>query len=343
MSKLKTSLDAAGAGGGVTWSTYGILFATMSMAAGGVLSLATGFAFISLFSVISAVILYYSYQSLKKSEQKIAKKTQEINIKLKEEVTVYLKNIHDNFFKKNPEKTTKNFLLHLQDQLEQEEIKFRNNNRNSLANLLLFLKYELNNNDWLKSRFEEIVPFEIKVSLEKKAPFTKLFIAGFTGFMTGFGTVAGGSAGIGGLLGGMGLFAGFGSIPILGWSLLGLAFILGTIIAVRLIQKAKNDYQLQKTNKVYENLGQELEIINKNNLIQTTLEAVELPGSEREMVIEKLKMAVNRESNTSSYKHTAHFFSQEIDNESEFLTKESSCCIISSGQYVPAAIPFTVS
>lgn len=70
------------------------------------------------------------------------------------------------------------------------------------------------------------------------------FFSALTGFCGGFGTIVGGAAGIGGLLSGLGVFAGFAAIPIVGWSILGAAMILGIGLAVMSCYLAHQKHQL---------------------------------------------------------------------------------------------------
>ena len=90
--------------------------------------------------------------------------------------------------------------------------------------------------------------YEIRIALEpiknqmKKSTsgsLSKNCVAAFYGFVGTFGAVAGCSAGVAGLLTGLGLFSGFAAFPFVGWCILGFAFSLALFAAVSAFEESK--------------------------------------------------------------------------------------------------------
>jgi hypothetical protein len=68
-------------------------------------------------------------------------------------------------------------------------------------------------------------------------PTSKLLATAFLNMVSTFGSIVGCSSGVAGLLGGMGVFTTFASVPILGWSILGAGLLLGIVVAGAAVYK----------------------------------------------------------------------------------------------------------
>ena len=103
---------------------------------------------------------------------------------------------------------------------------------------------------------------------KKPIPITPYVMTGIVGFFSGFGTILGCSAGVSGLLVGVGLFAGLTAIPIVGWATLGAAIIFGGIIAAscayHAYKKAKFDQSIQHIEAINHTFDMEQQLLNEH-------------------------------------------------------------------------------
>ena len=97
---------------------------------------------------------------------------------------------------------------------------------------------------------------------------------GMIGFAAAFGSIAGCSAGVLGLLGSAGIFSGLAVTPVVGWATLGIAFIFGLTVAAICVCSA-----LKKNNKIqlvveYKNLNDKLKsaVLLKNITVDLAIE-----------------------------------------------------------------------
>lgn len=230
MSFVKTISDSVGTAAGVACPLFGILFASLSLQIGGTIAVALGSASIFLLGFIALAMLYVTYEKNKEEQLAIAQKT-----------TSYLTEFIENYCQ----------LLRL-------------NNMNDL-NLISFLKrcakhkdeykFQLKFIEFIKKKYptflknypysdqefnnlviEEIIrEFNDSKSLKKlikSPPWTTIASSFFISAAGVFGAIAGTSAGIMGILMGLGVTTGFAAIPPLGIAILVLAAVTALCVAI---------------------------------------------------------------------------------------------------------------
>lgn len=133
---------------------------------------------------------------------------------------------------------------------------------------------------------------------EKLVPLFKLILAGIVGFCTGFGTVAGGTAGICGVFVGIGLIAGFAALPPLGMFALATASLLGIYMAQLQIKSVKKHALLQFECKSIKNL------INSIN-IQPGVNGL-IPTTQRQKKVKTVKLSRSQSCNNVSELSSIH-------------------------------------
>ncbi|MFC3908338.1 hypothetical protein ACFORL_04520 [Legionella dresdenensis] len=291
MAFFKPLLDAVGSGGGVAWSAFGIISATMGLASGGVLSLIFGYSAISAFLLIFFPVLILSYQAVQKQQQQLAEKIIESCQMLQIQIRDYLELCHKHFLKRSPGGNIDEFRTSLSRKIDKDLRKLRLSNKGCLADFLqqIFDRNTLNQFIHHKYNTGPLPEINIKFPADKRAPFSTIAIASFFGFIGGFGAVAGGSAGISGLLMGMGLFAGFTAMPILGWSLLAAALLVAALAAFVTGYDANSNHQMAKRHEFVKNQYQSLFEINLDKDLGLAVSVVPLAKEDKRALVSSIK------------------------------------------------------
>lgn len=221
MSLIKPLFGGLGTASGFAWPLFGIVVSCFGIAAGGVLACILGGTAVLGFLTISSIISYQNYKN----------KLQELNTthfeltQFRQQFSTYLQ-----------------FTL----SLPQQQIVLKPRYWHLLKDFFLFL--ETNNID--SNQAPEIL-LERYLSQFRKPP-VPLYLL-FEGFVGGFGTIAGGFAGINGLLMGVGVVFNPALLPILGTVVLSAAILTGFFFAYTVATVyqqeayAKKEYQITKT------------------------------------------------------------------------------------------------
>ncbi|MBA2648650.1 MAG: hypothetical protein H0U75_03445 [Legionella sp.] len=128
----------------------------------------------------------------------------------------------------------------------------------------------------------EILMEEVTKLTAPKAPVGDMLVDAFFGFVGTYGSIAGCSAGVGGVFTGLGLFTSFAAIPVLGWGILGVALIAGILMGVDNACFTRDNHIHHELNQVIRKMRHQLIEIKQDHLIDTTFRKsfVDLGASE---------------------------------------------------------------
>ncbi|HHF0524785.1 TPA: hypothetical protein ACTUT5_003359 [Legionella anisa] len=251
---FKSIINGIGTGAGVAWPMFGIVFSVVGASIGGLVSFALGGVAIALFMMISTAIFYLSYQKAQEEEQRSQTLLQKNEQKLMEFVNEYIYNIYKSY-----QLTAKTipFKAFLSSQLDQQLSAIAKDEKKTPLYQSLKLIKILIEQQLLKEK--SILPIiEQKIIQQYSVPYSNVIIPIFYAFVGTFGSIAGCSAGISGLLTGLGLFSSFAAFPILGWGILGFAISMGIFAANNAISEtqetSKNELLNQTVKKMYQHL-----------------------------------------------------------------------------------------
>ncbi|HHT0592212.1 TPA: hypothetical protein ACTXXA_002197 [Legionella anisa] len=251
---FKSIINGIGTGGGVAWPLFGIVFSVVGTSIGSLVSFALGGVSIALFLMTSTAIFYLSYQKAQEEEQRTQTLLQKNEQKLLEFVNEYIYKIHKSYQLTAKTIPFKAFLCsHLEQQLSTIA---KDEKKTPLYQALKFIKI-LIEQQLLKEK--SILPIiERKIIPQYSVPYSNMIVPIFYAFVGTFGSIAGCSAGISGLLTGLGLFSSFAAFPILGWGILGFAISMGIFAANNAIsatrETSKNELLNQTIKKMYQHL-----------------------------------------------------------------------------------------
>lgn len=278
MALVRAFFAGIGTGAGVAWPLFGITFGVLGASIGGPLSLILGGISILLFFAISIPIFYFSYTEEQKNELSLLKQLNRNQKKLHARVEDYLQCIYTQYIQESNPQSFYDYFNRIIDKDLQEIAKINNDSSLYLLLNLLRQHHELLQNSTplnVRIKFVNTADTITKNIPQKSIPFSNLIIPAFFGFVGTFGSVAGCSAGIAGLLTGLGIFTSFAAFPILGWSILGAAVIFGVIVAIDAAEKKQEQYQTKELNDEMKKMHHQLNkaILEKNlnaNLLQTS-------------------------------------------------------------------------
>ncbi|MDP3267417.1 MAG: hypothetical protein Q8M40_00065 [Legionella sp.] len=263
MTLFKSSVNGIGTGAGVAWPLFGIVFGAIGGTIGSPVSLLLGLGSILLFLTVTLSVAYFSYKDAKNAQKDAQNSINKNQNKLLERIETYLALLK------------KNGVEHIQEQIKANFEKInRSNPQSAVIPLLIALKnYTIN--DFIKE-------LSVKVS---QAPISSstLVIKGFFGFVGTFGSIAGCSAGVAGLLTGLGLFSSFAAFPVTGFCLLGAAIFLGVVAARRAVTEYKRESAHQEMNIQIKNINKALIplIERKNSQSMESSKIIEIEKSKR--------------------------------------------------------------
>lgn len=243
---LKSLFDSIGTAAGVAWPLFGIIASTLSFIIGGVIALHVGLICCLLFLSVSIPVFYISYNTNKALNEKLQRKFS-LNL------INFLDAFHQHYLQQNSQKS---FLDCLMDWASQQ-----GEDKTIQIKFIHFIQANglLNNFDGLtlnqqKACLNTIVTtyfnsrsFVNNVPIPPTSDLAKTFFLGFVG---AFGSIAGCSAGMMGLLVTIGLTTGFAAIPILGAAVLCISIGSGLISGFFAVQK---EIENKAISQVYKN------------------------------------------------------------------------------------------
>ncbi len=204
--------------------------------------------------------------------------------KLWADINNYLNSLYDNFLNHPCEH---DFINYLKKMVNRDLHEIGKTDIDSpLYQILLIIKIQI---DEQQSTNKEIIFAEIaKHTSGKSITYSKLLTSALFGFVGTFGSIAGCSAGISGLLTGIGIFTSFAAFPLLGWSIIGISVICGAIIAYNAAVGAQTEFHNNEQNLLIKKMHQQLSqaVLERNVdtiLHQTTTALVTNQTKEKEL------------------------------------------------------------
>ncbi|OGT36256.1 MAG: hypothetical protein A3F11_06865 [Gammaproteobacteria bacterium RIFCSPHIGHO2_12_FULL_37_14] len=309
MQILKSIGEGIGTGAGVAWPTFGILFGTLGLTMGASTVIILGLISAGLFLLVALSITYWSYQNHLEESKELQCTIQKLEDKQHALIFDYLlamlkeclfnnrkKNINNtNIFvlvkdiknkisndiskgKYSPK--TVQTLRCLLDNKQSNNILYRfvsilNHNENNVASdYNLVINFNRGEKKRLQQDIKDVCTNNNNNFFYRPLPYSTHIKMGMIGFAAAFGSIAGCSAGVLGLLGSAGIFSGLAVTPVVGWATLGIAFIFGLTVAAICVCSA-----LKKNNKIqlvveYKNLNDKLKsaVLLKNITVDLAIE-----------------------------------------------------------------------
>ncbi|WP_454781531.1 hypothetical protein [Legionella sp. WA2022007384] len=252
---FKSVLNGVGSGAGVAWPLFGIVFAILGGSIANFFSLALGVISISLFFGIGGSIFYFSYQEMQANEQLFQEQLQKNQQKLLTDIHEYIEIIRRYCsYTQNSECFNDAFIRILNMDLD----KIRHVDAYSpLYQILSLLKNEYAAKQNIPNNTIILKHLAYAVSLQP-VPVSKRTIPAFFTFVGTFGSIAGCSAGVSGVLTGMGIFSSFASFPLLGWGVLAFALCSGITLAYEAFIRARDDFNNKLLILTFKSMHQQL-------------------------------------------------------------------------------------
>lgn len=290
MKFLKSLGDGIGTAAGVAWPTFGIVYGSLGLTHGvttkaiALASLA-GFLFIAILLPVSI----WSYKNNQLEKIELQRSASEESEKIVEALLDYLyltflrlrhfANIDEltsisslmQYLKMtvyadlNKNNVSVNSRVMLNNILNQDDFIFnfiRRVNIKILQNKTPVQKFENCVSNGRYNSFKQDVINIVKQSYdvnENRPSTTKYLKHGIFSFFSAFGSIAGCSAGVFGLLTSLGIFAGFSAIPVAGWSLLFSAIVFGIVVAGITIYMANDKCKYKSMHRHYKELHDEFD------------------------------------------------------------------------------------
>lgn len=228
--KLKSIFSAIGTGAGVAWPLFGVLSSSLSFRVGGLTTIGLGSLCSILFFTISLPVFWISFQNTKKRNKQLMNKLflvmESILRRLQENYLERKKNnsriglsdfiIYLNLLEKFYEKNNNEFSLRL-IQLLQDQVALTGNNQ-----------FQLN-----KKTIKNLVQVLVEKIPGEDLPAKQFVSTFFLAFAGVFGSIAGCSSGIMGLLASLGVVSGFHAMPLIGIGILIFAVVIGLAMAIK--------------------------------------------------------------------------------------------------------------
>lgn len=300
MKIIKPLGDGIGTAAGVAWPTFGIIFGTLGLTIGAsTTAIALGSVSGGLFVLVLLPITYWSYKNSKEEKEKLQQEIRDQKNQISEFLFAYLlSTLRRCLFNNKEKKINEIDKLILIKAIRKEILLDTTLNKNKYTPaihqtlLCLLDDHQSNNllydfvdksNRALTINYESTVNFKPDVCLKerlkniykkcdyfslKPLDITTQVRTGVMSFTAGFGSIAGCSAGVSGLLMSIGVFAGLTAIPIAGWAILGAAVVFGLITAGISIYSAHEKDKKSQRLSHYKQINQDLSaIVVKNNIM----------------------------------------------------------------------------
>ncbi|WP_131782387.1 hypothetical protein [Legionella gresilensis] len=240
---IKSVLEGVGSGNGA-WPIFGILSAVFNLAIGGTTAFILGSICGSAFLLISIPIAYKSYQNMKMQQQELERKRERYENLLLDNLTALLITMQQSKML-NTETAFTNLL-------EEKAIELEHLDRDKLftrflqslsSTTICNTSNQLDPrlfNQLLRKYINQFLINEINIKSYSSQEIKKINEAAFQSFIGTFGTLVGGSAGVVGMLVGLGLMAGLSVMPWVGITVL----IIATVAAVYMADVAARNTEL---------------------------------------------------------------------------------------------------
>jgi hypothetical protein len=265
MRLFRSLFNGIGSGAGVAWPLFGVVFTLLGGSIGGLLSLTLGITSIFIFFTISIPIFYFSYQEMKNKEYQFQEQLEKNKQKLLADINNYVHSIYKHYLNQT---MTQDFISYFKEIIYKDLEEIAKKDINSPLYQILQVLGRHNN----VLTINEIILEHITRDLSQKpTPLYKLLVPSFLAFVGTFGSIAGCSAGVSGLLTGMGIFTSFVAFPLLGWSIIGVAVIFGVITAVAASQDAQEEFKNNEINQLIKKIHRQFDKANFERDLDTAL------------------------------------------------------------------------
>ena len=254
MAFFKSIINGIGTGAGVAWPLFGIVFSVVGASMGGLLSFTLGGIAVSLFLTTCATVFYLSYQQSQKEQQRFQALLQKNEQKLMEFINEYI-HVMDKKYQLTDK--TIAFESYLLLQLNQQLLDSANDKaQEPLHQSLTVIKIMIERRLFKEKSILPLIERELFNS--SAVPLSKASPPMFFAFAGTFGSIAGCSAGMSGLLTGLGLFSSFAAFPILGWGVLAVATSMGIWAANNALIESQENYKNEGLNQTVKTMYQQL-------------------------------------------------------------------------------------
>ncbi|HLB42385.1 MAG TPA: hypothetical protein VJN02_05980 [Gammaproteobacteria bacterium] len=289
MQILKSLGDGIGTAAGVAWSIFGIVFGTLGLTIGtSMIAIILGCISVGLFLLVCLPITYWSYKNHLKENNEVQRTLQEQEDKLCELLFNYLLAISKKILIRNKYINVTTLVENIKNKIQVDIIKHQyissiaqslndlldNREGNSFLFTLIDTLLNDNENNIVKEHLQE----DMRTICKKYNNFihttsnaSAQIKMGMINFLAAFGSVAGCAAGTLGLLGSMGVFTSFAAVPILGWSILGVAVIFGLAVAGICIHSSYEKNKKSQLIDHYKQVNSELTTSVTRNNIKTSV------------------------------------------------------------------------
>ncbi|MBA2710225.1 MAG: hypothetical protein H0U57_06510 [Tatlockia sp.] len=253
MSFFKTIADSIGTASGVACPLFGIITASLSLQIGGTIAVVLGSLSIGLFGFVAVGMFYFIYKKNQKEELELAQKTSSY-------LTEFIEN-YCQIVRMNNMNDSNVFSFLKRRSQQKEEYKFQLKFIEFIkVNYPDFLKnYPYSEHNFNNSTINEIIEeFNASESLKKliKPPTWISLASSFFISLAGvFGAIAGTSAGIMGILIGLGITTGFAACPPIGIAILVLATLTALFVAIQSIQSTVEKNQKTQVYKSFKHFN----------------------------------------------------------------------------------------
>ncbi|MFJ1269308.1 hypothetical protein ACD661_12140 [Legionella lytica] len=252
MAFFRSIINGVGTGAGVAWPLYGITFSVVGASMGGLLSFTLGGLATTLFLTVSTAIFYLSYEQALEEQQKFHLLLQKNEQKLLEFIKEYITTMDKNYQLTDRKMSFESYLLL---QLNQQIVD-KNDKQSPLNQSLSIIKIMIEQQLFKEKSILSLIEKELVKSCS--IPFSKAGPPMFFAFVGTFGSIAGCSAGLSGLLAGLGLFSSFAAFPLLGWGVLATAASMGVFAANHALVESQKNYKNELLNQTIKTMYQHL-------------------------------------------------------------------------------------
>lgn len=275
LSLFKSTINGIGSGAGVAWPLFGLLFALIGGSVGGIISLTLGGLAVSLFLLVCLPIIYFSHKQALKDEQRLTEQIQKNENKLLSDIDEYIKSIQRCYLYRGKNNNFASYYIHTLNRDLNQAGRMKKDVLYSCLNIINaeYAKYSsISNTHILKCIMAQIPP--------SRPSRKEMWTAAFFAFAGTFGSLAGCSAGFLGLLTGVGIFSSLTAYPILGWSILGVAIIVGLCAASFAHSSVQEQAQKQLNNQTLKQMHKQLNKLTMDRNLDIINEQLKSPKEE---------------------------------------------------------------
>lgn len=290
MQIIKSFGDGIGTAAGVAWPTFGLVFGLFALAASGFFSILLGSASIVIFLGVLLPTTYWSYKQYLKEKDALQRCVYDLENKTIELLFSYVAAVIEEYFLAHDihevsAAHSANLVAYIKSKIEHDTHYKKLFTAHPAAKLLQKLMTCENADGWLNQfanlytqkvlqqdacqqfiavkhlihHIDTIVIDHHQSEFQSTLPRTTEMRIALSGFFSAFGSIAGCSAGVFGMLIGIGVFAGIGVIPIVGWVALAAAVIFGVSVGLICVSTARHKHHQEQNIHYYETIHQKLE------------------------------------------------------------------------------------